>query len=99
VAKIGDSCSAYRASSRSVCADATPARSYVAIPSAAKAAEFQPDFLTRIGSRESGLPRDGWAKCDQPMTLPTVLLGPKVGRLSPPAIARLDDGLGFVLDL
>lgn len=71
----------------------------VPLTSSAKAAEFQPDFLTRIGSRESGLPRDGWAKCDQPMTLPTVLLGPKVGRLSPQTIARLDHALRFVLGL
>jgi len=69
----------------------------IPLTSAAKAAEFQPQFLVQIGGRESGLPRDGWAKCDQPMTLPTFLLGPKMGRLSPEAIARLDHALRFVL--
>ncbi len=69
----------------------------VPLTSAAKAAEFQPAFLAPIGSRESGLPRDGWAKCDQPMTLPTFLLGPRAGRLNPEAIARVDAALRFVL--
>jgi mRNA interferase MazF len=71
----------------------------VPLTSAAKAAEFQPQFLVQIRGRESGLPRDGWAKCDQPMTLPTFLVGPKAGRLNPEAIARLDDALRFVLGL
>lgn len=71
----------------------------VPLTSSAKAAGFEPDFLVRVGVRESGLPRDGFAKCDQPMTLPTVMLGPKVGRLNPEAISRLDDALRFVLEL
>jgi mRNA-degrading endonuclease toxin of MazEF toxin-antitoxin module len=71
----------------------------VPLTSAAKAAEFQPEFLVRISVQESGLPRDGFAKCDQPMTLPTVVLGPKAGRLNPDAIARVDDALRFVLGL
>lgn len=71
----------------------------VPLTSSAKAAAFEPQFLVRIGVRESGLPRDGFAKCDQPMTLPTAMLGPKVGRLTPEAIARLDDALRFVLGL
>lgn len=71
----------------------------VPLTSAAKAAEFQPEFLVQISGRESGLPRDGWAKCDQPMTLPTVLLGPRAGRLDPDAIVRLDNALRFVLGL
>jgi len=69
----------------------------VPLTSAAKAADFRPAFLVPIGGRESGLPRDGWAKCDQPMTLPTVVLGPKAGRLSPEAIDRVDTALRFVL--
>src|SRR4051812_10164160 len=69
----------------------------VPLTSAAKAASFHPPFLVQIGARESGLRRDGWAKCDQPMTLPTFLLGPKAGRLSPDAIERLDAALRFVL--
>ena len=71
----------------------------VPLTSAAKAAEFLPQFLVQISGRESGLPRDGWAKCDQPMTLPTFVLGPVAGRLSPQAIGRVDDALRFVLGL
>jgi mRNA interferase MazF len=71
----------------------------VPLTSAAKAAEFLPEFLVQIAGREAGLPRDGWAKCDQPMTLPTSLLGPKAGRLNPEAVARVEDALRFVLGL
>lgn len=69
----------------------------VPLTSAAKAAPFEPEFLVRVAAREAGLPRDGWAKCDQPMTLPVVMLGPRAGRLNPEAIARVDDALRFVL--
>ena len=71
----------------------------VPLISAAKAASFDPPFLVSIGRRESGLPRDGWAKCDQPLTVPTFVLGPKAGRLNPEAIARLNAALRFVLGL
>lgn len=67
--------------------------------SAARAAEFEPPFLVKVAARQSGLPRDGWIKCDQPATLPTVLLGPKVGRLTPETMNRVDAALRFVLDL
>ena len=49
--------------------------------------------------RESGLPRDGFVKCDQPVTLPVALLGPRSGRLNPEAIGRVDTALRFVLGL
>jgi mRNA-degrading endonuclease toxin of MazEF toxin-antitoxin module len=65
--------------------------------SSARAADFEPPFLVPVTARESGLPRDGWIKCDQPATLPTSVLGPRVGRLSPAAIERLDAALRFVL--
>lgn len=71
----------------------------VPLTSAAKAAEFEPEFLVRISARGSGLPRDGWAKCDQVVTVPTFLLGPQAGRLNPETIERLDDALRFVLGL
>ena len=71
----------------------------IPLTSAAKAASFTPRFLVQISGRASGLPRDGWAKCDQPMTIPTFLLGPKAGRLNPEAIERVDDALRFVLGL
>jgi mRNA-degrading endonuclease toxin of MazEF toxin-antitoxin module len=71
----------------------------VPLTSASKAAAFEPRFLVRIPAREADLPRDGWAKCDQPTTLPTFLHGPRSGRLNPEAIARVDDALRFVLGL
>ncbi|MGZ8438697.1 MAG: type II toxin-antitoxin system PemK/MazF family toxin [Candidatus Limnocylindrales bacterium] len=71
----------------------------VPLTSSARAAEFQPEFLVPIGARDSGLPRDGFAKCDQPMTLAAAMLGPRVGRLNPEAIGRVDDALRFVLGL
>lgn len=40
-----------------------------------------------------------WIKCDQPTTLPSALLGPRVGRLSPTALERLEAALRFVFDL
>jgi len=67
--------------------------------SSARAAEFEPPFLVPVAARESGLPRDGWVKCDQPTTLPTAFLGPRVGRLAPAALERLDAALRFVLGL
>ncbi len=71
----------------------------VPLTSAAKAAAFAPPFLVQILGREAGLPRDGWAKCDQPMTLPATALGPKAGRLNPAALERVDAALRFVLGL
>ncbi len=69
------------------------------VTSAARAAPHAPPFLVAVGAGESGLPLDGWIKCDQPTTLPTALLGPRVGRLNPAALERLDTALRFVLDL
>jgi hypothetical protein len=79
---------------------ATPCSSIHRSPSGQEpgaSADFEPPFLVRVTARESGLPRDGWIKCDQPATLPTSMLGPRVGRLSPAAIERLDAALRFVL--
>jgi len=67
--------------------------------SSARAAELEPPFLVAVTARESGLPRDGWVKCDQPTTLPTSLLGPRVGRIAPGALERLDAALRFVFGL
>ena len=71
----------------------------IPLTSAAKAASFTPRFLVQIPGRASGLPRDGWAKCDQPFTIPTAMLGPRAGRLDPVTLDRLDDALRFVLGL
>jgi mRNA-degrading endonuclease toxin of MazEF toxin-antitoxin module len=71
----------------------------VPLTSAARAAEFEPPFLVQVLARASGLPRDGWAKCDQPLTIPIDLLGGRLGRLDPETIDRMDDALRFVLGL
>ncbi len=71
----------------------------VPMTSSARAAEFAPPFLVAATVHQSGLPRDGWIKCDQPMTLPTSALGPRLGRLAPEIIDRVDRALRFALEL
>ena len=71
----------------------------VPMTSAARSAAEAPPYLVAVSRRESGLDRDGFVKCDQPATLPVVLLGPRAGRLAPEAVARVDAALRFVLDL
>jgi mRNA-degrading endonuclease toxin of MazEF toxin-antitoxin module len=58
-----------------------------------------PPYLVRVTRRESGLDRDGWTKCDQVFTRPAPSLGPRLGRLAPEALARVDASLRFVLAL
>jgi mRNA-degrading endonuclease toxin of MazEF toxin-antitoxin module len=67
--------------------------------SAPRSAPENPPYLVGVAAGEAGLPRAGYVKCDQLVTLPTVVLGPRVGRLNPEAINRLDRALRFVLDL
>jgi mRNA-degrading endonuclease toxin of MazEF toxin-antitoxin module len=67
--------------------------------SAPRSAAENPRYLVPVSRREAGLPKDGYVKCDQLATFPTIMLGRKVGRLNPEAIARLDDALRFVLGL
>jgi mRNA-degrading endonuclease toxin of MazEF toxin-antitoxin module len=58
-----------------------------------------PPYLVRVTRRQTGLDRDGWVKCDQVFTRPATWLGPRLGRLNPEAMARVDDSLRFVLAL
>ncbi len=69
------------------------------LTSAPRSSPEKPRYLLPVAAREAGLPRDGFVKCDQLATFPVILLGPKLGRLNPEAIARLDDALRFVLGL
>lgn len=69
----------------------------VPMTSAPRSAPEKPKYLVEVTGRESGLSRDGFVKCDQVLTFPTTILGPKAGRLTPEAIARLDAALRFVL--
>ncbi len=56
-------------------------------------------YLVWVRRVESGLDRDGWVKADQVYTRPVELLGPRLGRLNPEAMARVDASLRFVLAL
>ena len=71
----------------------------VPMTSAPRSAELRPAYLAAIAGREAGLPRDGFAKCDQVMTVPTAWLRQRAGRLSPKAMARVDAALRFVLGI
>lgn len=53
-----------------------------------------------LPSGEAGLARDSWAKCDQCMTVEkSSLVYPPVGRLSPAALARVEDAVRRALEL
>jgi mRNA-degrading endonuclease toxin of MazEF toxin-antitoxin module len=71
----------------------------VPLTSSARAAEFDPPFLVPVLARASGLRRDGWAKCDQPLTIPVGRLGGRLGRLNPETVDRMDDAIRFVFGL
>ncbi len=58
-----------------------------------------PPYLVRVTRKDTGLDRDGWVKCDQVFTRPAAWLGPKLGRLTPEALASVDTSLRFVLAL
>lgn len=59
--------------------------------------DYVPPYLAWVPRQESGLDRDGWVKLDQLFTRPVASLGPRLGRLAPDALARLDAALRFVL--
>ncbi len=67
--------------------------------SSPRSAAEAPPYLVPVTGRESGLDRDGFAKCDQPATLPVAVLGPRRGRLAPGVLEQLDLALRFVLEL
>ena len=58
-----------------------------------------PPYLVAVAGRDSGMSRDGYVKCDQLLTFPVTILGPKAGRLNPEAMDRVDTALRFVLGL
>jgi mRNA interferase MazF len=71
----------------------------VPMTSTARSAAEDPPYLVTAGRRQTGLDRDGYVKCDQPATLPVIVLGPRAGRLAPATLERVDAALRFVLDL
>ena len=71
----------------------------VPMTSSPRSAPERPRYLVPVAGREAGLQKDGFVKCDQIATVPTALLGARLGRLKPEAIDRVDDALRFVLGL
>jgi mRNA-degrading endonuclease toxin of MazEF toxin-antitoxin module len=61
--------------------------------------DWVPPYLAWVARHESGLDRDAWVKSDQLFTRPILSLGPRLGRLAPEAMARVDASLHFVLAL
>ena len=61
--------------------------------------DYVPPYLAWVSRQESGLDRDGWVKADQLFTRPLDTLGPRLGRLNPAAMMRVDASLRFVLGL
>ena len=86
-------------SRRSAC-DSRPRSSYARSRAAASGARTTfPRYLAWVSRQESGLDRDGWVKADQLFTRPIDTLGPRLGRLNPAAMTRVDASLRFVLGL
>ncbi|HTW30264.1 MAG TPA: type II toxin-antitoxin system PemK/MazF family toxin [Candidatus Sulfotelmatobacter sp.] len=53
-----------------------------------------------IAAGDGGLRRESWAKCDQVTTLEKqAAVYPPLGRLSVPALRRVEDGIKLALDL
>jgi mRNA-degrading endonuclease toxin of MazEF toxin-antitoxin module len=71
----------------------------VPMTSAPKAGDLRPPYLVVVTGRESGLPRDGFAKCDQVLCVPATSCRTLAGRLSPAAMDRIDASLRFTLAL
>ena len=64
-----------------------------------RSADLRPPYLVAVTGRQSGLDRDGFVKCDQVMTLPSLLIGPRMGRLNPETLDRVDAALRFVMGI
>lgn len=71
----------------------------VPMSSAPRSAPEFPPYLVPVSARQSGLQRDGFAKCDQVSTVAVPMLGPRVGRLNPETMDLIDASVRFVLGL
>jgi len=60
---------------------------------------YLPPYLVGVLARDSGLRLDGYVKVNQVFTRPIEAVGPRMGRLSPEAMERVDAALQFVLSL
>lgn len=61
--------------------------------------EYLPPYLVAVTARTSGLKRDGYVKVNQVFTRPVEALGPRVGRINPESMKRVDYALRFAMDL
>ena len=62
-------------------------------------AELEQFGVSTCGVQADVTDRDGWVKADQLFTRPIDTLGPRLGRLNPAAMTRVDASLRFVLGL
>ena len=60
---------------------------------------YLPPYLVSVTARASGLRRDGYVKVNQVFTRPVGTLGPRMGRIDPETMARVDHALRFAMDL
>jgi len=60
---------------------------------------YLPPYLVSVTARASGLRRDGYVKVNQVFTRPVTSLGPRLGRINPETMLRVDHALRFTLGL
>jgi mRNA interferase MazF len=61
--------------------------------------DYLPPYLVSVTARASGLKRDGYVKVNQGCTRPIETLGPRMGRINPETMKRVDYALRFAMDL
>lgn len=71
----------------------------VPMTSSLPSATILPAYLVQVAGRTAGLPRDGFAKCDQVTAISTALVGPRMGRMNLKTMDQVDAALRFVLGL
>ena len=65
----------------------------------AVAGDWFPPYLVPVSAKDSGLDRDGWVKAIRCSLARIDGSGPRLGRLNPAAMTRVDASLRFVLGL
>lgn len=60
---------------------------------------YLPPYLVRVTARASGLRLDGYVKVNQVFTRPIEAVGPRMGRINPETMERVNTALRFVLDV
>jgi mRNA-degrading endonuclease toxin of MazEF toxin-antitoxin module len=60
---------------------------------------YLPPYFVSVTAKASGLRRDGYVKVNQIFTRPIEAIGPRMGRINPETMARVDVAMRIVLDL